>query len=81
MNPQADVWLIHSRKVVLVTDTGGVPSAVITSSDGTIGGTFFPADAHVGSWELPMHGWGQAGIVAEQKARELGYAIECDAHW
>jgi hypothetical protein len=77
---EAEVWIIMRRRVVLCTEGGlGVPADVIIASDGTIGGTFFPAKAYVGAWPLPAMGWGKAGEVAQQTAADLGYDVEYDA--
>jgi hypothetical protein len=71
----AEVWVLHESKQVLVTDLPGPPGEVITSSDGTIGGTCFPGDVFLGYFPLPIGGWGDAGEVAKVKAAELGYTV------
>jgi hypothetical protein len=71
----AEVWVLHPSKQVLVTDLPGPPGEVITSSDGTIGGTYFPSDVFLGHFPLPIGGWGAAGEVAQRKAAELGYTV------
>jgi hypothetical protein len=72
----AEVWIIHKRRVVLVTDVPGVPVDAVVTTDGTIGGTCYPKDVFVGSYPLPAMGWGEARLVAGRKAIELGYAVE-----
>lgn len=80
MELQAEVWVLHSEKSVLCQVAGvGVPAAAVTSSDGTIGGTYFAADSLLGPWPVMPEGpdwWGEAGEVARAKAVELGYNLE-----
>lgn len=69
-----EVWIIHKRRVVLLTTRRGVPVEVITHSDGTIGGTVFPANVHVGSFLFDEQE--RAEKVAIRTARRLGYSVE-----
>lgn len=39
-----DIWIIHKRREILLTDAPGVPVDVVTKSDGTLGGTLFNRD-------------------------------------
>jgi hypothetical protein len=75
-SPKAEVWVVHKRRVVLVQEQLGPPADVIVWSDGTVGGTYFSRDAFLGSFPLPDDGWGEALVVAEARARELGYTVE-----
>jgi len=73
--PKAEVWVVHKRRVVLVQEQLGPPADVIVWSDGTMGGTYFSREAFLGSFPLPDSGWGEALVVAKDKARELGYVV------
>jgi hypothetical protein len=62
--PHAYVWLLYARRVVLVTDD---PGALVGAGI-------------VGDYPLPDEGgWGEAGKVAEAKAKELGYTVDFDS--
>jgi hypothetical protein len=84
-----DVWIIHSQRVILVTDDPGVPMAVcsyvseeardtaLARGYGTVSEIGFPKDVYFGPFPEPEGGgWGEAGQIAEAKAKELGYRVE-----
>lgn len=78
-----DVWIIHKRKVVQVTDIGGIPTEVTgyvsaeakkaAESRGypTISEIGFNADDHKSFDDFET-----AEKWAEEKAKELGYTVE-----
>jgi hypothetical protein len=73
---QAEVWILHERKTVLVQVAGlGVPDVAVVASDGTIGGTLYDTETLLGPYPMPSTGWGEAGEVGRQKATELGYKL------
>jgi hypothetical protein len=65
--------VLDRLRVLLVQPEGlGVPSAAITASDGTIGGTYFASNSQLG----PFPSWGAACAEAESRAAATGYRIE-----
>jgi len=58
---QGHVWIMPGRRQVILTED---PSPFVE-----------PAQ-FVGSFEMPLYGWGEAGEVASKKAQELGYTVE-----
>ena len=60
----AEVWIIHGHREVLVTDLPGPP---IDSTGRLV--------EFVGEYPLPEYGWGEAGAVAEARAKLLGYRV------
>lgn len=68
------MWVNDAERTVLCQEEqGGVPSFAIVGPDGSAKGYY------VGHYDLPAQGWGEAGAVAEAKARELGYSVVDDA--
>jgi hypothetical protein len=86
---RAEIWIIHADRKVLLTDEPGVPTSVcgFTSEAAraaaaargyaTVSEIGFPSDVHIGPFDCPAEGgWGEAGDIAEAKAKELGYKVE-----
>lgn len=85
MSVEAEVWVIErERKILVQTPPAGPPANVCVIDEKAakargyiaIGDVHFPKDALLGCWPMPEFGWGKAGEVAQQKAKELGYEIE-----
>lgn len=89
-----EVWVIPSKKQVLVTDFPGPPAVIcgFVSEDArraaqargyaTVSELGFPSECYLGHFPEPdAGGWGQAVDVAEAKAKELGYAVVYSSAW
>jgi hypothetical protein len=61
----AEVWILHSRREVVVTD---LPGPLV--GNGVLGDVVY-----VGRWPLPEYGWGEAETVAQDRAKALGYRV------
>ena len=90
---EAEVWVIPSRRVVLVTEHPGPPAEICgyvseaaeaahKSRGGlpTISEIGFPSDCYFGAHPVgDPWGWGKAGAIAEANAQVLGYTVEYEA--
>lgn len=60
----AEVWIVHSRKEVLVQDVAAIP---YSAHRGDV--------EYVGTFKSPDIGWGMAQVIGKKKADELGYTM------
>lgn len=89
MSGSAEVWVIERERKILVQTPMGPPMGVCQVDKKkaeqrgyvAIGDLSFPQDAYLGEFALPDFGWGKAGEVAQQKAKQLGYEIEYYDHF